>query len=99
MFGLGAGEIFLIVLFALIFIGPKKIPELARGMGKALREFQRAKDDLMTNVHDEPGHDGHDAGVTHSETPEVASDESLQSTDSTSDDANETEKKPEQQDS
>jgi sec-independent protein translocase protein TatA len=50
MFGLGAGEVILILLFALIFIGPKKLPELAKGLGKGIREFQKAKDDLMTEV-------------------------------------------------
>lgn len=42
MFGLGFGEVLIILLFALIFIGPKKLPELARGMGKAISEFQNA---------------------------------------------------------
>ena len=42
MFGLGVGEILLISVVALIFIGPKKLPELARGLGKGLREFQNA---------------------------------------------------------
>ena len=50
MFGLGFGEIFVVLAIALIFIGPKKIPELARGLGKALREFQKAKDDFMSEV-------------------------------------------------
>jgi sec-independent protein translocase protein TatA len=50
MFGLGAGEVILILLFALIFIGPKKLPELAKGLGKGIREFQKAKDDLMNEV-------------------------------------------------
>lgn len=53
MFGLGMGEIFLILVFALIFIGPKKLPELAHNLGKSLREFQKAKDDLMAQVHTE----------------------------------------------
>jgi sec-independent protein translocase protein TatA len=53
MYGLGAGEIFIIVAFALIFIGPKKLPELARNLGKGLREFQKAKDELMHHVHNE----------------------------------------------
>ena len=53
MFGLGAGEILLILAFALIFIGPKKLPELARNLGKGIREFQKAKDDLMTQVNTE----------------------------------------------
>ena len=51
MFGLGAGELLIILVFALVFIGPKKLPELARGLGKGLREFQKAKDDLMNHVH------------------------------------------------
>ena len=50
MFGLGAGELFIILVFALIFIGPKKLPELAKSLGKGIREFQRAKDDLMDQV-------------------------------------------------
>jgi sec-independent protein translocase protein TatA len=50
MFGLGAGEVILILLFALIFIGPKKLPELAKGLGKGIREFQKAKDELMTEM-------------------------------------------------
>lgn len=50
MFGLGFGEIAIIAIFALLFIGPKKLPELARGLGKGLREFQKAKDDIMIDV-------------------------------------------------
>jgi sec-independent protein translocase protein TatA len=46
MFGLGAGEILIILAFALIFIGPKKLPELARNLGKSIREFQKAKDEI-----------------------------------------------------
>ena len=50
MFGLGFGEILLILALALIFIGPKKLPELARGLGRGLREFQRAKDEVFHQV-------------------------------------------------
>ncbi len=42
MFGLGAGEIALVLIIALIFIGPKKLPDLARGLGKGIRDFQDA---------------------------------------------------------
>lgn len=52
MFGLGVGELFIIFVFALIFIGPKKLPELARGLGRSIREFQSAKDELVSDIHD-----------------------------------------------
>ena len=42
MFGLGGGELLLLGIIALVFIGPKKLPELARGLGKGIREFQKA---------------------------------------------------------
>ncbi len=51
MFGLGFGELLLILVLALLFIGPKKLPELARNLGKGIREFQKAKDDVMDQVH------------------------------------------------
>ena len=53
MFGLGAGEILVILFMALIFIGPKKLPELARSLGKGIREFQKAKDDLLHHMNSE----------------------------------------------
>lgn len=51
------GEIILILVLALLFIGPKKIPELARSLGKGIREFQNAKDELMQEINrpDNPG--------------------------------------------
>ncbi|MDD0852757.1 twin-arginine translocase TatA/TatE family subunit [Halobacteriovorax sp. GB3] len=52
MFGIGMFELLIIFVFALVFIGPKKLPELAKGLGKGLREFQKAKDDLMNHVND-----------------------------------------------
>ncbi len=42
MFGLGAGEIALVLIIALIFIGPKKLPDVAKGLGKGIRDFQDA---------------------------------------------------------
>lgn len=42
MFGLGVGEIAVILFIALVFLGPKKLPGLAKGLGKGIREFQNA---------------------------------------------------------
>ncbi len=50
MFGLGAGELFLIFLIALFFLGPKKLPELAKGLGVAFREFNKAKEHMMQEI-------------------------------------------------
>lgn len=50
MFGLGAGELFLIFIIALLFLGPKKLPELAKGLGSAMREFQKARDEMMNEM-------------------------------------------------
>ncbi len=54
MFGnLGGGELILIVLVILIFFGPKKIPEIAQGLGKGIREFKKAANELQDNVEKE----------------------------------------------
>jgi TatA/E family protein of Tat protein translocase len=50
MFGLGIGEIAVILFVALIFIGPKKLPELAKGLGKGIREFQNAANGLKHTI-------------------------------------------------
>lgn len=50
MFGLGPAELLIIGVFALLFIGPKKLPELARGLGKSLREFQKAKSEFQSEL-------------------------------------------------
>jgi len=51
MFGnLGAGEIILIVLVILLLFGAKKIPELAQGLGKGMKEFKKALKDVEEEV-------------------------------------------------
>ena len=54
MFGLGGGEILLISVFALLFIGPKKLPELARGLGRSLKEFQKGKSEFSLDADSPP---------------------------------------------
>ena len=43
---LGSTELLLIMIIALIFFGPRKLPQLARSMGKGLSEFRKASDDF-----------------------------------------------------
>jgi len=50
MFGLGTPEIILIVLAILLLFGGKKIPELMRGIGKGIREFNAAKNNIETEI-------------------------------------------------
>ncbi len=46
----GPQGIFILLIILLLF-GAKKLPELARGMGKAIKEFQKAKDDFSDELH------------------------------------------------
>jgi Tat protein translocase TatB subunit len=50
MFGIGTGELLVILVVALIIIGPNKLPEIAKVLGKGLAEFRRAADDLKDSV-------------------------------------------------
>jgi sec-independent protein translocase protein TatA len=47
---LGGGEIFVILLVVLLFFGSKRIPELAKGLGKGMREFKDAMNGLENEV-------------------------------------------------
>jgi sec-independent protein translocase protein TatA len=55
--GLGGWEVLVIVLVLLIFFGAKKIPELARGLGRGIREFKDAtkeiKDEIEEGIKDD----------------------------------------------
>jgi TatA/E family protein of Tat protein translocase len=44
MFGLGVQELMLILVIAMLFFGGKKIPEIAKGLGKGIREFKHASE-------------------------------------------------------
>lgn len=46
-------EILLILVLALIVIGPKKLPDLARALGRGLAEFRRATDELNRSIRQE----------------------------------------------
>ena len=48
MFGIGFNEVIIILVLALIIIGPKKLPDIAKALGKGYREFRRAFDDVKS---------------------------------------------------
>ncbi|MFQ5329196.1 MAG: Sec-independent protein translocase protein TatB [Thermodesulfobacteriota bacterium] len=50
MFGIGFTEIVVILVIALIVLGPDKLPELAKALGRAMREFRSATDDIKRSV-------------------------------------------------
>ncbi|MDP5121788.1 MAG: sec-independent protein translocase protein TatA [Spirosomataceae bacterium] len=47
---LGGGEIFLILFIVLLLFGAKKLPELAKGLGKGIKEFKDATKDVKDNI-------------------------------------------------
>jgi sec-independent protein translocase protein TatA len=50
MFGLGGSEMIVILLVVLLLFGGKKIPELMRGLGNGIREFNDAKKSVKTHI-------------------------------------------------
>lgn len=50
MLNIGTGELILIAVVALLVLGPKRLPELARGLGKMLREFRKQTDEVRNVV-------------------------------------------------
>ncbi|MGH2704938.1 MAG: twin-arginine translocase TatA/TatE family subunit [Actinomycetota bacterium] len=55
---IGAPEVILVVVFGLLIFGPKRLPDIARSLGRAVREFRRATDELKSelrlDLNDEP---------------------------------------------
>ena len=57
MFGLGTGEILIFLFVILLLFGAKKLPELAKGLGKGIKEFKDAsssiKDEVTKSINDD----------------------------------------------
>ncbi|MDD5229891.1 MAG: twin-arginine translocase TatA/TatE family subunit [Candidatus Marinimicrobia bacterium] len=50
--GIGTGEIILILVVFLLLFGAKRLPDLAKSIGKSLREFKKAASDIQEELHD-----------------------------------------------
>ncbi|HSA59012.1 MAG TPA: twin-arginine translocase TatA/TatE family subunit [bacterium] len=48
MFGLGSGELLIVLILAVIFIGPDKLPSLASKLGRFVRQVQRTVDEIKS---------------------------------------------------
>lgn len=53
MFGIGAPELILILIIALVIFGPGKLPEIGKAVGKSLNEFKKASRELTDELKDE----------------------------------------------
>ncbi len=76
MFGVGGTELFIILVIALIVLGPNKLPDLARMLGKLMGDFQRATSDLKREIDI--------AGETRSNSPTHQSDDKNNGTENVS---------------
>lgn len=65
MFGIGGGELILIILVVLMLFGSDKIPEIARTLGKLFRQLKNATDDLKSEIQKSANENGIDStGLT-----------------------------------
>ena len=52
MFGIGFQEMLIILVVVLIFFGPKRLPDLAKSLGKGIAEFKKASEDVRKGIED-----------------------------------------------
>ena len=91
MFGIGLPELIVIMVVALLVVGPSKLPDLARSLGKTFQEFKRMADDVKETLEDETSDvkDSSEQQAESKEEPEKESDKTetvQEQTDSTKND-------------
>lgn len=64
MFGIGTTEVLIVLVIALLLLGPKEIPKIARTIGRGMRELERAKDELKQTIEFEAEKDNPDSPET-----------------------------------
>jgi sec-independent protein translocase protein TatA len=67
MGSIGPMEMAIVLVLALLVFGPKKLPEIGKGMGEAMREFKKASRDLMSSFHEDPDQRPYSAPPSHTE--------------------------------
>jgi sec-independent protein translocase protein TatA len=76
MFNIGPLELMVVLVVALLVVGPKRLPEVGRSIGRGLREFRRAQEEVRRTISfdlDEPAPVTGSAGQTRPPTPEPPS--------------------------
>ncbi len=63
MFGIGGGELIFIILIVLMLFGSDKIPDIARTMGKAMRQLKDATNDIKSEIHKSAEANGIDSSL------------------------------------
>lgn len=53
MFGIGIGELVVILIIAFVVVGPEKLPQIARALGKGFYEIRRATDEVREEIEKE----------------------------------------------
>jgi TatA/E family protein of Tat protein translocase len=69
MFGIGFQEMLIILVVALIFFGPKRLPDLAKSLGKGIAEFKKASEEVRKGIEDAVKEESASPGSAPASTP------------------------------